>query len=172
MRGEALPAGGRPGEPAGRDGTPIPGPTGQRMVIKIGGGASRGAYSLIEYEHAAGAAGPPPHLHREHEESFYVLEGELTLAIGTDTVTLGAGQSAVVPRGVVHQPSNTSDGPVRFLFLNSPPMDEFFVQLSAAVANAGGRLSAEKLRELGDRHDSIFVSLPASGPVSMHNEDS
>ena len=82
-----------------------------------------------------------------------------------------AGQPAVVPRGVVHWPSNTSDGPVRFLFLNSPPMDEFFVQLSAAVATAGGRLPAEKLRELGDRHDSIFVSLPASGPVSMHNED-
>ena len=141
------------------------------MVIKISGSASLGSYSLIEYEHAAGAAGPPPHLHREHEESFYVLEGELTLAVGTDTVTLRAGQSAVVPRGVVHRPSNTSSGPVRFLFLNSPPMDEFFVKLSSAVASAGGQLPAEKLRELGDQYDSIFVSLPASGPVSMRNED-
>jgi mannose-6-phosphate isomerase-like protein (cupin superfamily) len=142
------------------------------MVIKISGSASRGAYSLIEYQHAAGAAGPPAHLHRQHEESFYVLEGELTLAVGPDTMTLRAGQSAVVPRGVVHRPSNTSGEPVRFLFLNSPPMDEFFVQLSAAVGRAGGQLSAEKLRELGDQHDSIFVSLPASGPVMMRNEDS
>jgi mannose-6-phosphate isomerase-like protein (cupin superfamily) len=170
MQGGESEGAGRQGEPAAYDGTAIAGPTGQQMVVKVSGGASRDAYSLIEYQHAPGAAGPPPHLHREHEEAFYVLDGELTLTVGSATVTLSAGQSAVVPRGVVHQPRNTSSGPVRFLFLNSPPMDRFFVVLSALVADAGGQPPAERLRELGEQYDSIFVDLPTAGPVSMHNE--
>jgi uncharacterized RmlC-like cupin family protein len=67
---------------AAGDGVVIPGPTGQSMTVKVSGAASRGAYSLIEYSHAPGAPGPPAHLHREHEEAFYVLEGELTLEAG------------------------------------------------------------------------------------------
>ena len=75
-----------------RDGVIIPGPTGQQMIVKVSGAASRGAYSLIEYSHRPGAPGPPPHVHRQHEEAFFVLEGELTLAVGPDVVTVGAGE--------------------------------------------------------------------------------
>ena len=162
------PAGGAAG--AATDGTVIAGPTGQQMTVKISGAASGGAYSLIEYCHAPGAAGPPPHIHHRHEEAFYVLEGELTLAIGAATVTVTAGQAAVVPRGTVHPPSNTSAAPVRFVFLSSPPMDEFFTELGQLVTRSGGRPPADQLRRLGDRHDSIFTDLPATGTIRMNNE--
>jgi mannose-6-phosphate isomerase-like protein (cupin superfamily) len=140
------------------------------MTVKISGAASRGAYSLIEYSHAAGAPGPPPHIHRQHEEAFYVIEGELTLAVGTAIFTVRAGQTAVVPRGAVHQPSNTSDRPVRFAFLSSPPMDDFFVELSELVTRSGGQPPAAELLQLGERYDSIFADLPATGTVGMQNE--
>ena len=155
---------------AATSGMAIPGPTGQRMTVKISGAASRGAYSLIEYSHAAGAPGPPPHIHLHHEEAFYVIEGELTLAVGTAIVTLRAGQTAVVPRGAVHQPSNTSDRPVRFVFLSSPPMDEFFVELGELVTRSGGQPAATELLQLGDRYDSIFADLPGGGTVGIRNE--
>jgi mannose-6-phosphate isomerase-like protein (cupin superfamily) len=154
---------------AASDGVIIPGPTGQQMTVKISGTASRGAYSLIEYSHAPGAPGPPPHLHREHEEAFFVIEGELTLAIGAASVTVRAGQAAVVPRGTIHQPSNTSGQPVRFVFLSSPPMDGFFTELGQLVERSGGRPEAGELNRLGDRYDAIFTGLPA-GSVSMRNE--
>jgi mannose-6-phosphate isomerase-like protein (cupin superfamily) len=152
------------------DGVIIPGPTGQQMIVKVSGAASRGAYSLIEYSHRPGAPGPPPHVHRQHEEAFFVLEGELTLAVGPDVVTVGAGQTAVVPRGQVHQPSNRSDRPVRFVFLSSPPMDEFFAELARLVTRTGGQPPASDLAELGERYDSIFTSLPADGPVGLGTE--
>jgi mannose-6-phosphate isomerase-like protein (cupin superfamily) len=155
---------------AATDGVIIPGPTGQHMIVKVSGAASRGAYSLIEYSHRPGAPGPPPHVHREHEEAFFVLEGELTLAVGPDVVTVGAGQTAVVPRGQVHQPSNRSDRPVRFVFLSSPPMDEFFAELARLVTRTGGQPPASDLAELGERYDSIFTSLPADGPVGLGTE--
>lgn len=155
---------------AATDGVIIPGPTGQQMIVKVSGAASRGAYSLIEYSHSPSAPGPPPHVHRQHEEAFFVLEGELTLAVGADLVTVRAGQTAVVLRGQVHQPSNRSGRPVRFVFLSSPPMDEFFTELARLVTRTGGQPLASDLAELGERYDSLFTSLPAEGPVGLGTE--
>jgi len=154
---------------AAGDGVVIPGPTGQSMTVKVSGAASRGAYSLIEYSHAPGAPGPPAHLHREHEEAFYVLEGELTLEAGDSSMTVRAGQAAVVPRGVIHRPSNASDQPVRFVFVSSPPMDEFFAELGLLTESSGGQLDAGVLAELGRRYDTVFPGL-SQGPVTMRNE--
>ncbi len=61
-----------------------------------------------------GSPGPRPHIHREHEEGFYVLEGELTVRVGTRTITAPAGSFVVVPRGATHQPSSPGAQPTRF----------------------------------------------------------
>lgn len=145
------------------DGVIIPGPTGQQMIVKVSGAASRGAYSLIEYSHRPGAPGPPPHVHRQHEEAFFVLEGELTLAVGPDVVTVGAGQTAVVPRGQVHQPSNRSDRPVRFVFLSSPPMDEFFAELARLVTRTGGSRQPAISLNWGSATTAFSPACPRTG---------
>ena len=157
---------------AASDGVPLPGPGGQDMTVKISGAASYGAYSLIEHSDAPGAPGLPAHLHPEHEEAVYVIEGELTLVIGEfgeASVIVGAGQAAVVPRGVVHRPGNLSGRPVRYVSINSPAMDGFFTELGQLAERNGGRLSAGDLQRLGGRHDTIFSSPPAS-TASMRDE--
>lgn len=149
------------------DGKVIPGLAGDQLTLKVSGAASRGAYSLIEHSHAPGVPGQPAHLHRDHDEAVYVIEGELTLAIGEfgeASVTIRAGQAAVVPRGVIHQPGNLSDRPVRFVFISSPAMDDFFTELGQLVERSGGRPDAADLRRLGDRHDTIFTGLPVGRP--------
>jgi mannose-6-phosphate isomerase-like protein (cupin superfamily) len=140
------------------------------MIVKVDGASSRGAYSLIEYSHAPGAPDPPAHLHQHSEEAFFVLEGQLSLTVDGTTLTLAAGESAVVPRGSVHQPGNTSDRPVRFVFISSPPMDEFFEAMSRLLAATGGRPSPDALRALGERDDSAFVDLPNVDVIQMDNE--
>jgi uncharacterized RmlC-like cupin family protein len=147
------------------DGVALPDPGGQHLTLKISGAASYGAYSLIEHSHAPGAPGLPAHLHRDHEEAVYVIEGELTLVIGEfgeASVIVRAGQAAVVPRGVIHRPSNLSSRSARFVLINSPAMEGFFAELGQLVERNGGRLSASDLQRLGDRHDTIFTSPPAS----------
>jgi mannose-6-phosphate isomerase-like protein (cupin superfamily) len=151
---------GSPVAVAASDGAPVPGLADQHMTIKVSGAASHGAYSLVVYSHAPGAPGPPAHLHRDHEEAFYVIEGELTLTVGEfgeSSVTVRAGQAAVVPRGVIHRPGNLSGRPVRLILINSPAMDDFFTELGQVVERNGGRLNAEDLWRLGDRHDTIFT---------------
>ena len=152
------------------EGRVIAGPTGPAMVIKAGASDTDGAYAFIEYTHAAGAAGPPAHIHHEHEESFYVLEGQLTLLLGDQTITVEAGGFALVPRGMVHRPSNTSGERVRFFFITSPATDGFFVEMSELMAATRGQPSPAQLREIGSRWDSEFVDLPDADEVVMFNE--
>ncbi|MER8184932.1 cupin domain-containing protein [Kitasatospora sp. NPDC094015] len=156
---------------AAGQGRRFPGPTGPAMTVKIDGAATGGAYSLIEYSHAPGAEGPPPHVHRRHEEAFRVLAGELTLDIDGRTVTLGPGEYAVVPRGAVHRPYNTGTAEVRFLFITSPALDGFFAELADLNAATGGRPSVSALRDLGARWDCVFTALPGDdGPTGLVNE--
>ena len=110
------------------DGTVLMNPIGGRMVIKASAQAT-GGYSLHENILPAGSPGPRPHIHRHHDESFYVLEGELTMRVGARTITAPAGSFLVVPRGVVHQPSNPSAQLARVLLIFAPAgMEGFFAE--------------------------------------------
>ena len=109
------------------EGKYLPNPVGGRMVVKIRDEHTAGAYSMYDNTIPAGSPGPRPHIHRDHEEAFYVLEGELTVRVGTRTISAPAGSLMVVPRGVVHQPSNPGTQPTKVLLTFSPAgMDHFF----------------------------------------------
>ncbi len=45
---------------------------------------------------------PPLHIHDREEETFYVVEGQLTLFVAAEEIVLTAGQAVVAPRGVMH----------------------------------------------------------------------
>jgi mannose-6-phosphate isomerase-like protein (cupin superfamily) len=44
------------------------------------------------------------HTHEDQEETFYVLEGEITIQLRDRNVDLGPGDLFVIPRGVEHCP--------------------------------------------------------------------
>jgi quercetin dioxygenase-like cupin family protein len=58
----------------------------------------------------------PPHVHHRHTESFYVLEGELTLTVGDRELRAEAGSWVQVAPGVPHAVSR----PARHLDLHAP----------------------------------------------------
>jgi mannose-6-phosphate isomerase-like protein (cupin superfamily) len=67
-------------------------------------------------EHVAG-----PHVHHEHTDAFYVLEGELTFEIGCDRQTkiVRAGGFVAVPANVAHAFSHDNDRPARWLTIHA-----------------------------------------------------
>jgi mannose-6-phosphate isomerase-like protein (cupin superfamily) len=69
-----------------------------------------------------GREGADLHVHREHTDLFYVLDGELTIRLGLEDegVVVPAGQLARVPPLVVHGFRNGSDADVRYLNLHAP----------------------------------------------------
>jgi mannose-6-phosphate isomerase-like protein (cupin superfamily) len=109
------------------EGKAIPNPIGGRMVIKVHDGDTGGSFSVHDNVIPAGSPGPLPHLHRDHEETFYVLEGDLTVRVGKQKISAPTGSFVVIPRGVVHQPSNPGIVPTRVLLIFSPSgMEHFF----------------------------------------------
>jgi quercetin dioxygenase-like cupin family protein len=69
--------------------------------IRAGGAQTNGALSLIEQVIPAGLASPW-HVHHNEDESFYVIEGKVTVVVADRAVTLGPGDYAFGPRGVPH----------------------------------------------------------------------
>src|SRR5512144_35192 len=79
--------------------------------------AAHPALTITWSRYAAGERGPDPHVHREHTDAFYVLEGELTFAVGprADRVVTGPGGFVAVPPGVVHTFANHGPAEARWL---------------------------------------------------------
>ncbi|MDQ2811418.1 MAG: cupin domain-containing protein [Actinomycetota bacterium] len=67
----------------------------------IPGESTRGTYSLMEQLMPA-KAGPPPHVHDQGEEVFYILDGEMALQLGDQVVIGTSGQLVRIPAGTPH----------------------------------------------------------------------
>ncbi|CAN5310436.1 cupin domain-containing protein [soil metagenome] len=92
-----------------------------------------GEYSLIEQWMPEGS-GPPPHIH-PIEEVFYVIEGEMTVQVGEESLVLGPGQVGNVPRNTVHH-FKTTKGPCSVLNFYTPAGLELAIIGSAVPAEA------------------------------------
>ena len=64
--------------------------------------------------------GPELHVHKDEDDSFYVLEGELTFIHDDDEVVAGPGTFVLVPPGVPHTFANRGDAVVRMLNVHAP----------------------------------------------------
>ena len=80
---------------------------------------SSGRIGVIESVMPPGAPGPGLHEHA-FDEAFYVLEGELTLLLGGELVTVGAGGLAFAPGGEPHAFTNRGAVPARYLITFTP----------------------------------------------------
>jgi quercetin dioxygenase-like cupin family protein len=89
------------------------------------GEQTNGAFALVD-ERARRGESVPLHRHRDDMESFYVLEGEITLHVGDQRgVRAGAGSFAHVPGGTVHGFRVESET-ARYLILTTPRHGEFY----------------------------------------------
>ncbi len=69
---------------------------------------SGGIRTLAELDVAPGGK-VTPHFHLGYTESFHVTEGRLRVTIGDGELTLGPGEAATVPAGILHAWANASD---------------------------------------------------------------
>jgi mannose-6-phosphate isomerase-like protein (cupin superfamily) len=61
------------------------------------------------------------HVHREEDDAFYILEGEMTFVLGDEEVPAPPGTFVLVPPGVEHGFRNDDQTrPVRMLNIHAP----------------------------------------------------
>jgi quercetin dioxygenase-like cupin family protein len=123
-----------------------------------------GGFALVEQRGAKGA-GSPLHVHRREAESFYVLEGELTIWAGGELIEAPAGSFVYGPANVPHTFTVASDE-ARFLLLTQPAGFEAFLRAvgqeapSRTLPSADGPPDVERLTALAAEHGIEILGPP------------
>ena len=60
------------------------------------------------------------HVHDDEDDSFYILEGELTFLFGDESRKAGPGTFVLIPPGVRHGFRNDTDSAVRIINVHAP----------------------------------------------------
>lgn len=117
---------------------------GSLIEIKTDGRA-RGDYDYFDMLMPVGYA-PPLHSHREEDEAFFLLEGEIALVCGEQRDRLMPGGFVHLPKGVPHSFRVEGDRPARLLVVSLPSgLLSFF----AAI----GQTATERVLPPVDPHD-------------------
>jgi mannose-6-phosphate isomerase-like protein (cupin superfamily) len=72
-----------------------------RISTKISGEQTEGRLLQIRSTDSRGAA-PPLHIHHEADETWYVIDGRLTVFVGDERIEAGPGDFVFGPMGVPH----------------------------------------------------------------------
>lgn len=102
--------------------------------IRAAAAQTGGALSLVEQVIPAGFASPW-HLHRDEDESFYVIDGEVTVNLDGRWVRLGAGDYAFGPRGVPHGFRIEGSAPARILLMTTGGRFAAFIEEASTPAD-------------------------------------
>lgn len=82
--------------------------------------------------------GPPPHVHRDEDEMFIIVEGRYGVLAGGEWTEVGPGAVVYVPRGSVHTFRNVGEGPGRHWVLTTPSgFEQFYARCEAVFAAPG-----------------------------------
>jgi mannose-6-phosphate isomerase-like protein (cupin superfamily) len=126
----------------------------QMRVLAAGEATTGGAFSLVEFN---GEEGPwtVPHLHRQMEESFFVLDGDFTFELGTERLPTGPGSYVLIPRGTRHMIHASRGGGTLLGLMVPGGLEEMFFEL--------GELAPDSITDpavraaISARYDSVPV---------------
>jgi len=105
------------------------------LRYKVTGDETHGQLALAEVRAPRGS-GSPVHTHRDEDEAWYVLEGELTFWLGDECRAATPGDFVFGPRGIRHRFQVESEE-ARFLILVTPAGFEEFTRACGRPATVG-----------------------------------
>jgi quercetin dioxygenase-like cupin family protein len=114
--------------------------------IQLGGADTGEVFDLVEVEGREGDM-PPLHVHHDHDETFVVLEGRLSLHMPGRSVELGPGESFFAPRGIPHVYRVESEQ-AKWLGIGNPPGFADFVREASDLAENDGFPPADRAPDL------------------------
>jgi mannose-6-phosphate isomerase-like protein (cupin superfamily) len=138
--------------------------TNNLMTLKATAETTGGAYGLVEALAPAGTS-PPLHVQHGEDETFYVLEGELTFRCGDETIATGPGACVFIPRGAPHTFVVEGDAPARFLSMCTPGgFERFFVAAGSPAEYRGlppeGPPDVAKLKRVSEEFGAEIIGPP------------
>lgn len=124
---------------------------GDLYTFLVTGAETGGSYFAMEALVPAGG-GPPFHIHRNENETFYVLEGECTFYLEDETIVAGPGDFVNIPIGAKHHFRNNSTEPTRLILTFTPTGIEGFFEETLEHAGDPTQAPPDNLDEVGARY--------------------
>jgi quercetin dioxygenase-like cupin family protein len=124
------------------------------VITKIPGTATSGVIAIVEHPVAARIL-VPPHVHQDHDEWSYILEGRIGARIGDDEFIAEAGSYILKPRQIPHVFWNPDDRPARILEIITPSgLEEMFAKFGELGAR--GELTPQTMGETAAGYGSTM----------------
>jgi mannose-6-phosphate isomerase-like protein (cupin superfamily) len=103
-----------------------------------------------------GWAGPPQHVHRAHDETFYVMTGTVRFTSGTDELTAAAGSLVTAPIGDPHTFGNPDPDAQASLLCTVTPERYlgYFRELAQLRPGPDGMLVPAEVLQIMARYDT------------------
>ncbi|MDQ6837188.1 MAG: cupin domain-containing protein [Actinomycetota bacterium] len=124
-----------------------------RTRILEDGSATGGRLGMVEVTLQPASAGPPQHVHRQHDETFFVLSGTVRFTSGEDHVDLTPGSLLTAAIGVPHTFANPDPDRAALILCTLTPdrYISYFRELGQA-SQATGRLERSEVLEIMSRY--------------------
>lgn len=103
-------------------------------VIKATAADTGGQMTIVEMWEPPGAQAPL-HVHHREDEAFWILEGDVSIQVGDETIEASAGDYAFGPRDIPHT-YKVGDAGCRMLFICTPGGFEGLVRDMSVPAQA------------------------------------
>jgi quercetin dioxygenase-like cupin family protein len=127
---------------------------GDNQILKLTGEDTNGLYTLIEQFNDPGMK-IPLHIHKDEDELFHVLEGELEIQIGEEIKLLKAGDIGFCPRGIPHSWKVTGNDKAKVMLSIFPAgLENMFQELAEFPP---GPPDFQKVAEIGKKYNIKFV---------------
>jgi quercetin dioxygenase-like cupin family protein len=129
---------------------------GEEMTILLEGERTAGTLAMWTAATRPGG-GPPPHYHLNEDETIHVIDGRVAFFLNGKWNEVGPGETAFIPRGVVHTFKNVGDGPSRHLTMTTPSgFEKFFARCAEEFAKTDNP-DMSRIIEIGREHGIHFV---------------
>src|SRR6266496_6226092 len=121
-------------------------------------GSANNDFVVAEWQDAGGVSATPRwiaplHLHRNDDEAWYVLEGDLCVKVGDEDVEVRAGAGVLVPRGTPHTYWNPGPERVRYLLIMTSRIYQLIQDIHATKERTPSTMQA-----LFNRFDSELLA--------------
>ena len=117
-----------------RDDAPMLNLGSSKLLHRVRSDQTDNAFSVVEFISEPGE-GAGIHVHENEEELVYLLQGQIEVTLGDQTMTVPQGSCAVLPRNIPHGYKNTGDVQSRLLAVLLPgKLDQFFVRLNQELS--------------------------------------
>lgn len=114
-----------------------------------------GVFSVIELITEPGM-GVAPHVHENEDELVYLLQGEIEVTLGDQTMRAVPGVMALLPRGISHGFTNIGTTPSIIIDTILPgQFDNYFAELAALYKS--GEPNQEVINQLSEKYSIRYV---------------